>query len=151
MLKEDLNTLITQVGAGTGCGNLMRHYWQPAALTEELSDDRPVKAVTLMGEDLVLYRNADNEYGLIGRACPHRGADLCFGRLEDGGLRCAFHGWLFDHTGKCIEQPAEPAGSNFYRKVKHTAYPCLERNGIIFTYMGKGNAPALPAFDCIEA
>ena len=68
MLKEDLNTLITQVGAGTGCGNLMRHYWQPAALTEELSDDRPVKAVTLMGEDLVLYRNADNEYGLIGRA-----------------------------------------------------------------------------------
>ena len=131
MLKEDLNTLITQVGAGTGCGNLMRHYWQPAALTEELSDDRPVKAVTLMGEDLVLYRNADNEYGLIGRACPHRGADLCFGRLEDGGLRCAFHGWLFDHTGKCIEQPAEPAGSNFYRKVKHTAYPCLERNGII--------------------
>ena len=151
MLKEDLNTLITQVGAGTGCGNLMRHYWQPAALTEELSDDRPVKAVTLMGEDLVLYRNADNEYGLIGRACPHRGADLCFGRLEDGGLRCAFHGWLFDHTGKCIEQPAEPAGSNFYRKVKHTAYPCLERNGIIFTYMGKGNPPALPAFDCFEA
>ena len=151
MLKEDLNTLITQVGAGTGCGNLMRHYWQPAALTEELSEDRPVKAVTLMGEDLVLYRNADNEYGLIGRACPHRGADLCFGRLEDGGLRCAFHGWLFDHTGKCIEQPAEPAGSNFYRKVKHTAYPCLERNGIIFTYMGKGNPPALPAFDCFEA
>lgn len=151
MLKEDLNTLITQVGVGTGCGNLMRHYWQPAALTEELSDDRPVKAVRLMGEDLVLYRNADNEYGLIGRACPHRGADLCFGRLEDGGLRCAFHGWLFDHTGKCIEQPAEPAGSNFYRKVKHTAYPCLERNGIIFTYMGKGNPPALPAFDCFEA
>ena len=151
MLKEDLNTLITRVGAGTGCGNLMRHYWQPAALTEELSDDRPVKAVTLMGEDLVLYRNADNEYGLIGRACPHRGADLCFGRLEDGGLRCAFHGWLFDHTGQCIEQPAEPAGSNFYRKVKHTAYPCLERNGIIFTYMGKGNPPALPAFDCYEA
>ncbi len=151
MLKEALNKLITQVGSGTGCGNLMRHYWQPAALTEELPEDRPVKGVTLMGENLVLYRGSDNEYGLIGRACPHRGADLCYGRLEDGGLRCAFHGWLFDQTGKCIEQPAEPAGSNFYKKIKHTAYPCLERNGIIFTYMGTGTPPALPAFDCFEA
>ena len=87
MLKEALNKLITEVGSGTGCGNLMRHYWQPAALTEELPEDRPVKGVTLMGENLVLYRGSDNEYGLIGRACPHRGADLCYGRLEDGGLR----------------------------------------------------------------
>ena len=94
-------------------------HWQPAALTEELAGERPVKALTLMGEDLILYRYGDNEYGLIGRHCPHRGADLCFGRLEDGGLRCAFHGWLFDHTGKCLEQPAEPANSNFYKKIKH--------------------------------
>ena len=151
MLKEDLNRLVTQVGPGTGCGKLMRQYWQPAALTEELAGERPVKALTLMGEDLILYRYGDNEYGLIGRHCPHRGADLCFGRLEDGGLRCAFHGWLFDHTGKCLEQPAEPANSNFYKKIKHTAYPCVERNGIIFTYMGTGNPPALPAFDCFEA
>tara|TARA_Y100001936_G_scaffold248468_1_gene296417 strand:+ start:560 stop:1906 length:1347 start_codon:yes stop_codon:yes gene_type:complete len=151
MLKEDLNRLVTQVGPDTGCGKLMRQYWQPAALTEELAGERPVKALTLMGEDLILYRYGDNEYGLIGRHCPHRGADLCFGRLEDGGLRCAFHGWLFDHTGKCLEQPAEPANSNFYKKIKHTAYPCVERNGIIFTYMGTGNPPALPAFDCFEA
>tara|TARA_B100000674_G_scaffold25257_2_gene17704 strand:- start:4321 stop:5667 length:1347 start_codon:yes stop_codon:yes gene_type:complete len=151
MLKEDLNRLVTQVGPDTGCGKLMRQYWQPAALTEELAGERPVKALTLMGEDLILYRYGDNEYGLIGRHCPHRGADLCFGRLEDGGLRCAFHGWLFDHTGKCLEQPAEPANSNFYKKIKHTAYPCIERNGIIFTYMGTGNPPALPAFDCFEA
>lgn len=151
MLKEDLNRLVTQVGPDTGCGKLMRQYWQPAALTEELAGERPVKAITLMGEDLILYRYGDNEYGLIGRHCPHRGADLCFGRLEDGGLRCAFHGWLFDHTGKCLEQPAEPANSNFYKKIKHTAYPCVERNGIIFTYMGTGNPPALPAFDCFEA
>ena len=151
MLKEDLNRLVTQVGPGTGCGKLMRQYWQPAALTEELTGDRPVKGVTLMGEDLVIFRHGDNEYGLIGRACPHRGADLCFGRWEDGGLRCAFHGWLFDHTGKCIEQPAEPTGSNFHKKIKHTAYPCIERNGIVFTYMGTGNPPPLPAFDCFEA
>lgn len=151
MLKEDLNRLVTQVGPDTGCGKLMRQYWQPVALTEELAGERPVKALTLMGEDLILYRYGDNEYGLIGRHCPHRGADLCFGRLEDGGLRCAFHGWLFDHTGKCLEQPAEPANSNFYKKIKHTAYPCVERNGIIFTYMGTGNPPALPAFDCFEA
>ncbi|MAJ92226.1 MAG: aromatic ring-hydroxylating dioxygenase subunit alpha [Rhodospirillaceae bacterium] len=151
MLKEDLNRLVTQVGPDTGCGKLMRQYWQPAALTEELAGERPVKALTLMGEDLILYRYGDNEYGLIGRHCPHRGADLCFGRLEDGGLRCAFHGWLFDHTGKCLEQPAEPANSNFYKKIKHTAYPCVERNGIIFAYMGTGTPPALPAFDCFEA
>ena len=151
MLSEDLNRLVTRVGPDTGCGKLMRQYWQPAALTEELTDDRPVKAVTLMGEELVLYRRDRNEYGLIGRHCPHRGADLCFGRLEDGGLRCAFHGWLFDHDGKCLGQPAEPPGSNFHNKIAHTAYPCVERNGIVFAYMGTGNPPPLPAFDCFEA
>ena len=151
MLNEHLNRLVTQVGADTGCGKLMRQYWQPAALTEELPDNRPVKAVTLMGEDLVLYRHGEKKFGLIGRTCPHRGADLCFGRLEDGGLRCAFHGWLFDHHGNCLQQPAEPEDSNFHNKITHTAYPCIERNGIIFTYMGTGNPPPLPAFDCFEA
>jgi phthalate 4,5-dioxygenase len=151
MLNAEQNRLVTETGPGTGCGDLMRHYWQPAALTEELTDKRPVVPVTLMGEDLVLYRGDDGEYGLIGRHCPHRGADLCFGRLEDGGLRCSFHGWLFDAQGKCIEQPAEPPGSNFHTKINHTAYPCIERNGIVFTYMGPGNPPPLPAFDCFEA
>ena len=151
MLNAEQNRLVTETGPGTGCGDLMRHYWQPAALTEELTDKRPVVPVTLMGEELVLYRGDDGEYGLIGRHCPHRGADLCFGRLEDGGLRCSFHGWLFDAQGKCIEQPAEPPGSNFHTKINHTAYPCIERNGIVFTYMGPGNPPPLPAFDCFEA
>ncbi|MFT5486281.1 MAG: phthalate 4,5-dioxygenase oxygenase subunit [Paracoccaceae bacterium] len=151
MLNAEQNRLVTETGPGTGCGNLMRHYWQPAALTEELKDERPVVPVTLMGEDLVLYRGDDGTYGLIGRSCPHRGADLCFGRLEDGGLRCPFHGWLFDEAGKCLEQPAEPKGSNFHTKINHTAYPCIERNGIVFTYMGPGNPPPLPAFDCFEA
>ena len=151
MLTADQNRLLTETGPGTGCGALMRRYWQPAALTEELAGARPVKAVRLLGEDLVLYRTEHGGYGLIGRHCPHRGADMRFGRLEDGGLRCAFHGWLFDETGRCLEQPAEPPGSKFHTKIRHTAYPCLERNGVVFAYMGDGAPPPLPAFDCFEA
>lgn len=151
MLTADQNRLLTETGPGTGCGDLMRHYWQPAALAEELPEERPVKAVRLLGEDLVLYRTESGGYGLIGRSCPHRGADLCFGRLEDGGLRCSFHGWLFDEHGACLEQPAEPPGSRFHTKIRQPAYPCIERNGIVFAYMGPGEPPALPAFDCFEA
>ena len=150
MLSAEQNRLVTQTDRGTGCGELMRRYWQPAALTEELSDARPAKAVRLMGEDLVLFRTESGGYGLIGRKCPHRGADLCFGRLEDGGLRCTFHGWLFDEAGRCLQQPAEPKGSNFHAKIRHTAYPCIERSGIVFAYMGPGVPPPLPAFDCFE-
>tara|TARA_A100001037_G_scaffold40129_1_gene31225 strand:- start:5498 stop:6844 length:1347 start_codon:yes stop_codon:yes gene_type:complete len=151
MMSAEDNRLVTEIAPNTGCGDLMRRYWQPAALTEELGGERPVVRVRLLGEDLVLFRNDDGTYGLIGRNCPHRGADLCFGRLEDGGLRCPFHGWLFDTNGQCREQPAEPPGSNFSRKINHTAYPCIERNGIVFAYMGPGNPPPLPAFDCFEA
>ena len=81
---------------------LMRRYWQPAALVDELAGNRPIKPVRLLGEDLVLFRDDTGRYGLIGRACPHRGTDLAYGRLEDGGLRCAFHGWLFDVNGQCL-------------------------------------------------
>ena len=148
MMSAEDNRLVPEIAPNTGCGDLMRRYWQPAALTEELRGERPVVKVRLLGEDLVLFRNDDGTYGLIGRNCPHRGADLCFGRLEDGGLRCPFHGWLFDTNGQCREQPAEPPGSNFSRKINHTAYPCIERNGIVFAYMGPGNPQPLPAFDC---
>ncbi len=96
MLSIEQNERVTQTGPGTPAGNLLRHYWQPIALCEELDPSRPVAAVTILGESLVLFRNEHGELGLIDRACPHRGADLCFGRLEDGGLRCLFHGWLFD-------------------------------------------------------
>jgi hypothetical protein len=87
----------------------------------------------------------------MARRCPHRGADLSFGRLEDGGLRCAFHGWLFDATGQCLEQPAEPAQSIAHHHLRHRAYPCEERNGVIFAYLGRGTPPAFPAFDCFQA
>src|SRR5262249_53268968 len=99
MMSQEQNDLITRTGPVTPAGKLMRMYWQPAALAEELSGPRPLKAVRLLGEDFVVFRDEAGRYGLMDRDCPHRGADLAFGRLEDGGLRCAFHGWLFDVTG----------------------------------------------------
>ncbi|MFN5713917.1 MAG: Rieske 2Fe-2S domain-containing protein, partial [Bradyrhizobium sp.] len=108
MMSQEANDLITRTGAKEPCGKLMRMYWQPAALVDELDGPRPVRPVRLLGENLVLFRGEDGSYGLIDRHCAHRGADLAFGRLENGGLRCAFHGWLFDTSGQCIETPAEP-------------------------------------------
>ena len=97
MLSQEQNDLITRVGPGTAAGGLLRRYWQPVALVDELAGtNRPIKPVKLMGESLVLFRDDKGRYGLIERACPHRGTDLAYGRLENGGLRCAFHGWLFD-------------------------------------------------------
>ncbi len=151
MLSAEQNERVTRTGKATPCGALMRRYWHPAALVEELDGDRPIKALTLMGEELVLFRRDDGGYGLIARRCPHRGADLCFGRLEDGGLHCVFHGWLFDANGRCLEQPAEPEGSTFHAKVRTTAYPCAARNGIVFAYLGEGAPPPMPEFDCFAA
>ena len=102
MMTVEQSKLITETGEGTPAGDLLRRYWQPAALSEELSGPRPVRPVRLFGRDLVLFRDAQGALGLLDRDCPHRGADLAFGRLEDGGLRCLFHGWLFDRHGKCL-------------------------------------------------
>jgi hypothetical protein len=151
MLSAEQNDLITRIGPGTPAGTLMRRYWQPAALVDELAGNRPVKPVRLLGEDLVLFRDENGRYGLLDRACPHRGTDLTFGRLEDGGLRCAFHGWLFDVGGKCLETPAEPEGSNLAANIRQKAYPVVEKSGILFAYMGPGEAPAFPHFDCFVA
>ncbi len=151
MLSAEQNRRVTLTGAAEPAGALMRHYWQPAALTEEFDGDRPLVPVRLMGEDLVAFRADDGNYRLTAARCPHRGADLRFARIEDGGIRCAFHGWLFDGRGNCVEQPAEPAGSDFHRKIRMTAYPCRERNGIVFAYLGPGMPPPLPGFDCFRA
>jgi phthalate 4,5-dioxygenase oxygenase subunit len=151
VLSRQDNDLITQTGPGTPCGRLLRAYWQPAALVGEMPEERPVKPVRLLGEDLVLFRNDEGEWGLIGRYCAHRGVDLCFGRLEHGGLRCLYHGWLYDRGGRCLEQPAEPEHSRFHTKIRHTSYPCEERNGIVFAYLGGGDPPAFPDYDCFTA
>jgi hypothetical protein len=151
MLSAEQNELITRIGPGTGVGSLMRRYWQPAALAVELEGNRPVKPVQLLGEELVLFRDHQGRYGLIARACPHRGTDLAYGRLEDGGLRCAFHGWLFDVHGRCLETPAEPEGSALCRNIRQTAYPVVEKSGILFAYLGAGEPPCFPHFDCFTA
>ena len=99
----------------------------------------------------MLFTDDKGRYGLIERACPHRGTDLAYGRLEDGGLRCAFHGWLFDVNGQCLETPAEPDGSNLCANIRQKAYPVVEKSGILFAYMGPGEPPAFPHFDCFVA
>jgi len=150
MISREQNELMTRVGPGTPAGRLLRRYWQPVALVDELQGPRPVKAVKILGEDLVLFKR-QNLYGLIERHCAHRGADLAYGRLEEGGLRCSFHGWLYDVTGRCLETPAEPDGSRLCEHVRQRAYPVVEKSGILFAYLGEGQAPAFPHFDCFVA
>src|SRR5256886_4989571 len=147
MLTAAENELVTRMGPGTRGGDMMRRYWQPAALAEELPIGGAPLPIRLLGEDLVLFRNDRGEPGLLGIHCSHRGADLSYGRLEDGGLRCIYHGWLYDVNGRCLEQPGEPAGSTFNEKIRHTAYPCVERGKVIFAYLGPGPAPEFPNYE----
>ena len=151
MMSAEQNARLTRVGPATPCGALLRRYWQPIALADELEGPRPVRPVRALGQDFVLFRDEAGRLGLIDRDCPHRGADLAFGRLEDGGLRCPFHGWLFDVHGQCLETPAEPAGSTLCTRIRQRSYKVEVRNGIVFAYLGEGQAPAFPQFDCFAA
>src|SRR3954471_5642922 len=123
MIKQTVNDALTLVGRGQPAGELLGHYWQPVALSEELLAGDPVP-VTLMGEELVLFRDEQGRPGLLDVHCSHRAADLSFGRVEGGGLPCLYHGWVFDVNGKCLEQPCEPAGKEFTERIRHPAYPC---------------------------
>ena len=151
MMSAEMNARLTGVGPRTPGGALLRRYWQPVALLDELEGPRPVRPVRALGEDFVLFRDEAGSLGLIDRGCPHRGVDLAYGRLEDGGLRCPFHGWLFATDGRCLETPAEPEGSTLCGRVRARSYPLQVRAGIVFAYLGEGEAPALPAFDCFVA
>lgn len=151
MLSQQQNDHITRVGPDTSVGKLMRLYWQPVALTDELQAPRPMKPVRILGQNFVVFRDPQGRYGMLDRDCPHRGADLAFGRLENGGLRCAFHGWLFSVEGKCLETPAEPVGSRMCEGIRQGAYPVVEKNGILFAYLGKDAPPAFPELDCFIA
>ena len=137
MLSREDNELITRVGPGTPMGNLMREYWMPAMLSSELPapDCDPVR-VLLLGEQLIAFRDTNGKVGLIQNNCPHRGASLFFGRNEEAGLRCVYHGWKFDVDGNCVDMPNEPAESDFKTKVKAVAYPTQERGGIVWAYLG---------------
>lgn len=150
MISADLNDRLTLTGADTPCGRLLRRYWQPAALAAELEGERAVCGATVLGERLVLFRDEAGWLGALARHCAHRAADLTYGRLEDGGLRCPFHGWLFDAGGRCLETPAEP-DDRMCARVRQPAYPLCERSGILFVYLGEGEPPVLPALDCFVA
>ncbi len=149
MLSEQENEYLCRVGPGTPMGNLMRQYWLPAIRSDELpAGDCPPLRVKLLGEDLIGYRTTSGDVGLIQSACPHRGASLFFGRNEEEGLRCVYHGWKFNVTGACVDMPSEPAESNFKSKVRARSYPTQERNGIIWAYMGPREVlPPLPEIE----
>src|SRR5512134_3509544 len=147
MMTREENELLTQTGPGTPCGEMMRRYWQPVGLSEELPVGGAPLSVRILGEELVLFRDDQGRVGLLGLHCAHRGTDLSYGRIEDGGLRCLYHGWLYDIDGRCLDQPAEPSISRFKEKICHLSYPCLERAGLIFAFMGEGEAPLLPDYE----
>jgi phthalate 4,5-dioxygenase oxygenase subunit len=137
MLSHADNDVMCRVSPTTPMGKVLRTFWMPALLSRELPepDGAPVR-VRLLGEDLVAYRDSSGSVGLVAENCPHRGASLFFGRNEEAGLRCVYHGWKFDTSGACVDMPNEPPESNFKHKVKVTAYPCQERGGIVWAYMG---------------
>jgi phenylpropionate dioxygenase-like ring-hydroxylating dioxygenase large terminal subunit len=146
MLRAEDNELVTRVGPGTPMGALMRQYWVPAMLASELpGPDCPPVRVLLLGERLIGFRDTTGQVGLLGNHCPHRGASLFYARNAECGLRCVYHGWKFDAAGRCVDMPSEPTDSNFKDKVRAAAYPCRERGGVIWTYMGpRENPPPLP-------
>jgi len=146
MLSEELNEKLTRVGPDTPAGNLLRRYWWPVAASAELAS-RPTKKVRLLGEDLVLFRDASGRMGLIAERCPHRRVSLVYGIPEPEGIRCPYHGWLMDRQGNCLEQPAEPPESSFKEKIKVPAYQVQELGGLIFGYLGPEPAPLLPRYD----
>src|SRR6266545_2815994 len=143
MLSQAENERLTRVGPGTPGGELLRRYWYPVAFAAELTDESPTQFVRILGEDLVLFQDKRGNVGLVGDHCPHRGASLLYGRVEERGIACAYHGWLYDTQGNCLETPAEPSDSNLYRTVKHTAYPVQKFVGFYWAYLGPLPAPAI--------
>ncbi len=149
MLSKEDNDILTRVGPGTPMGELMRQYWIPALPASEFpAPDSPPKRMRLLGENLVMFRDSAGNVGAFAESCPHRGASLFFGRNEEGGLRCVYHGWKYDVTGACVDMPSEPAESNFKSKVRATSYPARDVNHMIWLYMGrKAEPPPFPAFE----
>ena len=147
MLTPEENEMLTRVGPGTPAGELLRRYWHPVAIAAELPEDNPVKFVRILGEDLVLFQTTTGELGLLDDRCSHRGTSLSYGRVEGRGIACAYHGWLYDIRGNCLEVPGEPADSDFCRSVKHKAYPVRKLAGLYWAYLGPEPAPALPKYD----
>jgi phenylpropionate dioxygenase-like ring-hydroxylating dioxygenase large terminal subunit len=149
MLSHKENELFTRVGPGTPMGELLRRYWHPVGCSA-LVTAKPQRA-KLLGQELVLYRGESGEAHLMQLRCAHRSLALDYGRIEGDCLRCPYHGWLYDETSQCLEQPAEPEGSSFQEKIKLKSYPTQEVSGLIFGYMSPEPAPLLPLFDLLRA
>ncbi len=152
MLSKEDNDTMCRVGPGTPMGDLIRLHWIPALISSELpAPDGPPLRLRLLGEDLVAFRATSGAVGIVKHSCPHRGASLFFGRNEEEGLRCVYHGWKYDVTGACVDMPSEPAESNFKSKVRAAAYATRERGDVVWVYMGPRAADKLPPLPDIEA
>lgn len=147
MMTQQENDELTQVGPGTPMGDVLRHYWYPVAFVREL-DEFPVKEVRLLGENWAVFKTPSGEYGIVDERCPHRGASLVYGIVEDAGLRCGYHGWLFNTSGECVEILAEPDSSPKFRAgcgVRSGSAQAL--GGMVWVYVGEGPAPELPRYE----
>jgi 5,5'-dehydrodivanillate O-demethylase len=150
MLSAATNQKLTRVGPGTPGGDLMRRYWFPIATSADVMEPT-AKAVRILGEDLTLFRDKSGRLGLITQRCPHRRVNLRLGIPEEEGLRCLYHGWMFDTSGQCVEMPAESPESTFAARIKVDAYPVEELGGLIFGYLGPQPAPELPRWSLFVA
>jgi 5,5'-dehydrodivanillate O-demethylase len=149
MLTKEENELMTRVGPGTPAGGMLRRYWWPVAFTDQVKAKAAATKITLLGEDFVLFRDGARKLGVLALHCSHRGSSLEFGRVEETGIRCCYHGWLWDARGTCLEQPAEPADSSFKSRVTHPAYHAADAGGLVFAYIGPEPAPLLPPYDLL--
>jgi 5,5'-dehydrodivanillate O-demethylase len=148
MLDRETNELLCRIGPGTPMGQLLRRYWMPVAPKAEI-DEKGKRQIRLLGEDLIVFRDGGGRYGLAAEQCSHRGASLFYGRVEEDGIRCPYHGWKYDVSGRCLEQPAEPADSAYKNTIRHPAYPVEELGGVLFGYLGPAPAPLLPRYDIL--
>ena len=150
MLTAEQNERLTKVGPGTPTGELMRRYWHPIAAASQMND-RATKPIRILGEDLILYKSNAGVYGLVDNHCPHRRMGMVYGIPTDDGIRCVYHGWVFDETGRCLEQPyeeTEAPDNHFKDKVRIRAYPLQVKSGLIFAYLGRSPLPCSPAGTC---
>jgi 5,5'-dehydrodivanillate O-demethylase len=155
MLSQAENETLTRVGPGTPAGELLRRYWHPVAVAAELCEVNPTKAVTVLGEKLVVFRlppgpgESQPRYGLMEEQCQHRLASLAYGNVDSEGIRCPYHGWKYDLAGNCVEQPAEPPESHYKYEIHQPAYPVQKLAGLLWAYMGPAPAPLLPRWDVL--
>lgn len=149
MLSTEENEVLTRVGPATPAGAMLRRYWWPVGFTEHVQIKGSPLRTQLLGEEFVLFRDGGGQLGMVDLHCSHRGTSLEYGRVEERGIRCCYHGWLYDTAGKCLEQPAEPADSTFKDRIKHPAYQVQDLGGFIFAYIGPDPAPLLPRYDLL--